>query len=105
MEVLEIGIGAFIASLVAGIGIGVYFAKLHYFRPPRCNWKSQLVTMTTLGWSFLIPLAIEQRLFEAGRAMGTEEWTVVLLLWLLFSAASVATNTALSKKTDIISGD
>lgn len=93
---MEVSIGILFASIVAGIGMGSYFAMFHNFSPPQCSFRSQLITLTTIGWSFLIPLGIETTIFEGGQ-MGMQ-WFLVFFLWFIFALSSTATNVILSTR-------
>jgi hypothetical protein len=92
MDMLSLGI--LFAAIAGGIGMGTYFAAFHDFAPPKCSFRSQFVSMCTVGLSFLVPLSIETTLFEHG-TMGMQ-WFAVFFLWGVFSFASTATNVYLS---------
>jgi hypothetical protein len=94
---MEIGIGAFIAVLIGGASMGYYLARLHNFYPPKGTWFSRVISKTVFGWSFLIPLAIETKLFENGN-MGFGQWVAICFLWMVFSTTTVASNCAFSGK-------
>lgn len=91
-----ISVGILIAAILGGVGMGTYFAAFHDFAPPKCSFRSQLISMFTVGYSFLIPLAIETTVFEGGE-MGMQ-WFGVFLAWFVFSFASTSTNVFLSNK-------
>lgn len=91
-----ITVGIVMAVIIGGVTMGIYFAAFHNFAPPRCTFKSQLISMTTVGLSFLVPLSIEVTLFENGQ-MGMQ-WFAVFILWFVFSFCSSATNTYLSTR-------
>jgi hypothetical protein len=91
-----ISLGVILAAMLGGVSMGVYFAAFHDFSPPRCSFRSQLVSMLTVGYSFLVPLAVETAVFEGG-AMGYQ-WFGVFAAWAVFAFASTATNYTLSNR-------
>jgi hypothetical protein len=95
MGVFTLGIVA--AVIIGGLSMGAYFAAFHNFQPPRCTFRTQFITLCTIGLSFLVPLAIEVTLFEHGQ-MGMQ-WFAVFILWVIFSFFSTASNTYLSTRS------
>lgn len=78
MELQIINVASIIAVVIGGIGMGVYLAYA-----TRCGYTPSLVTLIVLGWSFLVPLGIEQAFFEGDINPGRVAERMVL--WALFS--------------------
>jgi hypothetical protein len=91
---MDLSLGIILASILGGITMGFYLNAFHDFTPPRCSFRSQFISMCTVGLSFLIPLAVETTFFEGGE-MGAR-WFEVLFAWIAFSFASTTTNYTLS---------
>lgn len=92
----ELSLGMLVATVAGGVGMGVYFAVFHNFEPPRCTFRSQLITLLTIGYSFLVPLSLETALFE--NAMMGGRWHAVYILWAAFCLAATYTNRTLTLK-------
>lgn len=78
MDLQVINVASLLAVVIGGIGMGVYLAYA-----TRCGYTPSLITLIVLGWSFLLPLGLEQSLFEGEITVG--RMLERMALWALFA--------------------